>query len=361
VRPASWLLVGLVGLLSFGCKTPPRQPSESLGTPDLAHGNWIATMPISTSLVTRGLPAEETSTPTTLVLLAPSLTAEIATTPPATVLPQPKSTATIEAPPTPVPASAPALTQPASTATPTATLPHLTLTILYDNNAYDGKLNTAWGFSCLVEGLEQTILFDTGGDGDLLLRNMRGLALDPDAVDIVVISHVHADHVGGLTAFLEEKLAVTVYLPQSFPEDIKGATRQAGAELVQVCGPTEVCAHAFSTGELGKGMVEQALLIETAQGLVVITGCAHPGIVHIVRQAQKQTGEQVHLVVGGMHLANATRAVIADIVKEVQQQGVRKVSPCHCSGEVARKLFEEIYGDDFFPCGVGMRLEVAAD
>ncbi|MFP4027901.1 MAG: MBL fold metallo-hydrolase [Candidatus Brocadiia bacterium] len=77
------------------------------------------------------------------------------------------------------------------------------ITIVYDNNPYKKGLKTAWGFGCLVEGLEETILFDTGGEGDILMDNMKKLHVDPDDVDAVVISHIHQDHCGGLPAFLK--------------------------------------------------------------------------------------------------------------------------------------------------------------
>jgi 7,8-dihydropterin-6-yl-methyl-4-(beta-D-ribofuranosyl)aminobenzene 5'-phosphate synthase len=249
-------------------------------------------------------------------------------------------------------------TRPASTATPAETTKKLTVTVIYDNNADDERLETAWGFSCLVEGLGKTILFDTGGDGAMLLRNMRNVGINPHDVDVVVISHVHGDHVGGLAAFLKDHHAVTVYLPESFPVGIKDATREAGAELVAVRGPVEICKHVSSTGELGNGIKEQSLVIETVQGLVVITGCAHPGIVNIVRQAKEQTGGKVHLVLGGFHLGGASREAIAGIVEEFQRLGVQRVAPCHCSGDVARMLFEEAYATDFIPAGVGCRLMV---
>jgi 7,8-dihydropterin-6-yl-methyl-4-(beta-D-ribofuranosyl)aminobenzene 5'-phosphate synthase len=234
------------------------------------------------------------------------------------------------------------------------------VTILYDNNEHDERLETAWGFSCLVEGLEETILFDAGGDGALLLRNMRTLGIDPRNVDVVVISHIHGDHVGGLTGFLEENHFVTVYLPRSFPESTKNSTRRAGAEVVQVHEPVEICEHAHSTGELGEGIKEQSLVIETGQGLVVITGCAHPGVVNIVRRAKELRGGEVHLVLGGFHLGGASEARIADIVEDLQQLGVQKVAPCHCSGDRARRAFETAYGERFIPAGVGSRLRVGS-
>jgi 7,8-dihydropterin-6-yl-methyl-4-(beta-D-ribofuranosyl)aminobenzene 5'-phosphate synthase len=74
----------------------------------------------------------------------------------------------------------------------------LTITIVYDNNEYDERLKTAWGFSCLVERGELSLLFDTGGDAPTLLSNMEVLELDPRDIDTVVLSHIHSDHVGGL-------------------------------------------------------------------------------------------------------------------------------------------------------------------
>lgn len=312
------MLVGLVGLLIAGCTSPTS------------------------------LPPTATATPTPLPTVA---------VPPSPSRPAPTATKT----PAPTPTSEPTSTKAAE---------GLTITVLYDNNEHDERadkrhpLETAWGFSCLVEGLEETILFDTGGDGAMLLRNMRTLGIDPRDVDVVVISHVHGDHVGGLSGFLEENAdrrhpgAITVYLPHSFPESIKDATRETGAELVEVHKPVEICERVFSTGELGDWIKEQSLVIETSRGLVVITGCAHPGVVNIVRRAKELVGEEVHLVLGGFHLGGASETEIAGIVEEFQRLGVQKVAPCHCSGDVARELFREAYGEDFIPAGVGSQLEV---
>lgn len=282
------------------------------------------------------------------VSVLPTATLVPTCTPAPTVVPTLPPTSTVA--PTPI--------RPVPTVTPTEAPAGVTITILYDNNEHDERLTTAWGFSCLVEGPEKTILFDTGGDSATLLSNMRTLGIDPRDVDVVVISHVHGDHVGGLAGFLEENHAVTVYLPQSLPDSIKGATRRAGAEVVEVHDPVEICEHVYSTGELGDWIKEQSLVIETARGLVVITGCAHPGVVNIVRRAKELTGEGVYLVLGGFHLGGTGAAEIATIVEDFQQLGVQQVAPCHCSGDVARRLFEEAYGENFTPAGVGCRLEV---
>ena len=234
----------------------------------------------------------------------------------------------------------------------------LTITIIYDNNEYDERLETAWGFSCLVEGLEKTILFDTGGDSAMLLRNMRKLGIDPQDVEVIVISHIHYDHLGGLPGFLEENKEVTVYLPEYLPESIKDTVRESGAELVEVREPVKICERAYSTGELGDWIKEQSLAIETDKGLVVITGCAHPGVVNVVREAKKLRGSDVHLVLGGFHLCWLNALQIKGIVDGVKKEGVEKVAPCHCSGDLARSTFEKAYGGNFILVGVGKKLEV---
>lgn len=237
----------------------------------------------------------------------------------------------------------------------------MTITIVFDNNEYDARLATAWGFSCLVEGPERTVLFDTGGDSGQLLGNMLALGIDPQDVDAVVISHVHGDHLGGLAGFLEENSAVTVYLPQSFPQSTKDATREAGAELVEVDGSVEICEHVYSTGELGDRIKEQSLIVETEAGLVVITGCAHPGVVSIVRQAKELTGEDVHLVLGGYHLGSASSTQISRVVADLRALGVQRVAPCHCTGDEATRMLAEEYESDLVEAGVGLVITIGSE
>jgi len=226
------------------------------------------------------------------------------------------------------------------------------------NNILDQKgLKTGWGYACLIEGMGRTVLFDTGADGDILLDNMRRLGKDPADVDIVVISHIHHDHIGGLDAFLTENPTVTVYVPASFPPPVREEIRWR-AELVEVSGPMQIAPALFTTGELGRSIREQALVLKTGEGLVVVTGCAHPGIVDITRKAKELHGGSISLVMGGFHLISASDGTIGKIIAELQSLGVEHVAPSHCTGDGARALFREAWGTDFLDGGLGSSIAV---
>jgi len=232
----------------------------------------------------------------------------------------------------------------------------LTLTIVYDNNPYDTRLETRWGFSCYVNGPEKTILFDVGGEGSVLLSNMEKLDIDPQTVNAVVLSHIHHDHIGGLSHFLRKNHRVTVFMPQSLPQSVKDTVRQAGAKSVGVHKPMEICKNVYSTGELGTFIREESLIIKTSKGLIVITGCAHPGIVEIVERAREVAQGPVRFLVGGQHLKGLPEQKLQSLMSSLRRLGVDKMAPSHCTGDKARRLAEEMLGDRYVAAGVGARL-----
>ena len=89
-----------------------------------------------------------------------------------------------------------------------------TITVVYDNETLDESLATDWGFAAVVKDSRDTmLLFDTGADGDILERNMRLLQMDPQDISIVVLSHWHWDHSGGLSRILEKAPRATLFVP----------------------------------------------------------------------------------------------------------------------------------------------------
>ena len=234
----------------------------------------------------------------------------------------------------------------------------LIIRIVYDNNPYDPNLASEWGFSCFIRGKEKTILFDTGGNGKTLLSNMKKMKINPQEVDLIVLSHIHGDHTAGLEEFLKKNSQVKVYLPRSFPTGFKKEIKKVGAQYVEVEKPLEICNEVFSTGEMGNLIKEQSLIVKTEKGLVVITGCAHPGIVEIVRKAKELLKEKVYLVMGGFHLLNTSKKGIEKVINEFQKLGVKKAAPCHCSGKLCQQIFEDKFKQDYIKLGVGAELEV---
>ena len=227
------------------------------------------------------------------------------------------------------------------------------LTIVYDNNPYDERLKTAWGFGCYVDVDEVRILFDTGGDPYILLDNMAKLNIDVKEIEIIVLSHIHGDHVGGLFGVLELNNWVKVYLPASFPNDFKRRVRRYGCEVIEVTDAVKICNGVATTGELGTAIKEQSLIVAKEKGLVIVTGCAHPGVANIVKKAKELTGMGVYLVLGGFHLSGASENTILSIIEQFRELGVVKVAPCHCSGDRARALFKEEFGEDYMEVGAG--------
>jgi len=232
------------------------------------------------------------------------------------------------------------------------------LLIIYDNYTLEKRLTPAWGFSCLIVLPQYQILFDTGGDPSILLKNMHEMDLDPHKIDSVVLSHGHGDHVGGLSGFLQHGQRVTVYLPKSFPGNFKETVRRMGADVEEVSGPVMIHPGVYTTGELGGGLKEQSLVLKTRYGLVIITGCAHPGIVEIVNHATKSFNEDVYLLIGGFHLMGKSPEELKRIAEKLDGLKVEKIAPCHCSGDAAREFFKQYYRDNYITCATGLVLEI---
>jgi len=222
---------------------------------------------------------------------------------------------------------------------------HLSVITVFDNYLADPRLEKGWGFSCFIryefEDKVTKILFDTGDDKEVLLSNMKKMSLDPRELDFVFISHLHHDHTGGLPGILERNQGIKVYKPGSFESF------------------SQLKPGIFTTGPLGTMIQEQSLILQLPQGLIVITGCAHPGIVDIVRKSKEVVeGFPSYLVMGGFHLKSASDTEIEKIISEFRNLGVQKVAPSHCSGERCIERFEKAYGSNFIKNGAGKEITI---
>ncbi len=234
------------------------------------------------------------------------------------------------------------------------------LLVVYDSKSYDGRLLTAWGLSCLIRLGQKVILFDTGGDSTTLLYNLRQLGVDPGGIDAVVLSHIHDDHVGGLIGFLRQYNKATVYLPNSFPQTFKDRLTTFGVKIVETGEAKEILPEVYAIGDLNNEISEQSLVIISNKGPVIVTGCAHCGVVNIVKMAQEVVPcDRVQLVVGGFHLLETSSTTISSIIETFDKLGVEKIAPCHCTGDKARRIFRERYGRACIESGVGRRIQLA--
>jgi 7,8-dihydropterin-6-yl-methyl-4-(beta-D-ribofuranosyl)aminobenzene 5'-phosphate synthase len=209
------------------------------------------------------------------------------------------------------------------------------ITIVYDNCLYKPGLKTGWGFSALIEANHAPpILFDTGDDGAALLHNMEQLDISPAQIGIIVISHAHADHTGGLSAILAVNKNATLYVPASV------AARIPGIEIVPVGKPLEISSGVFTTGELNN--MEQSLAIKTARGIVVVTGCSHPGVGAILDAASSRG--KIYGIIGGLHgFRDFSRL-----------DGLDLICPCHCTQY--KKELEQRFPGQHKECGAGLEL-----
>ncbi len=242
----------------------------------------------------------------------------------------------------------------------------LTLTTIFDNYQYVKGTKTGWGFSCLVEleldeekKKKQSILFDTGENGDILLFNIDCLEINPKDFDSIFLSHIHGDHIGGLEKILEENVDVTVFLPSSFPDSLRKKIKSYKAKYKDVKGQEKIYEGIYSTGEMGTFIKEQSLILETKKGLVIITGCAHPGIVDIIKKAKEMFSRKgIYLVMGGFHLEENSDLELGRIIDEFKNLSVGNVAPSHCSGDRTRELFRKEFGDSYIENGVGKKFEI---
>jgi 7,8-dihydropterin-6-yl-methyl-4-(beta-D-ribofuranosyl)aminobenzene 5'-phosphate synthase len=183
------------------------------------------------------------------------------------------------------------------------------ITILYDNEAEKG-FKSGWGFSCLVEH-----------DG---------------SIDIIVLSHNHRDHIGGLSQVIHPE--VDVYLPGSFSKRLKNEISKK-ATVHEVSGPLKIMEGVHLTGELGSDIKEQSMAVETGSGLLVITGCAHPGL-DVIMEAAGKLG-RVTGILGGFHGFDRLERL----------DDLDLIIPCHCTDR--KKEIIERFPDKVRTCAAG--------
>jgi 7,8-dihydropterin-6-yl-methyl-4-(beta-D-ribofuranosyl)aminobenzene 5'-phosphate synthase len=148
-------------------------------------------------------------------------------------------------------------------------------------------------------------------------------------------------------------------MPASFPEKFRNDVAEKGGKPRDVQEFRQIADHVWTTGEMGDNIIEQSLVIESSGGLIVLTGCAHPGIESIVRKSMAERDDDVLLVMGGFHLLRTGADSVEDIAREFKDMKVKYAAPTHCSGDGTIKIFKNVFGDNFIPAGAGKVIHTA--
>lgn len=266
------------------------------------------------------------------------------------------------------------------------------ITILYDAFGKSSTMKKDWGFSALVEYGGKRILFDTGNSADIFGQNVKASGVDLKKLDFAVISHRHGDHTSGLNYLLSVNPHVKIYapkegfgvlgaeLPGSFyrrevslpdhmryydgqpPEKMTFGTPWPSANFVWLDSLTDVAPaiYVISTVSQTPGTLELrelSLAIKTTKGLVLVTGCSHPGIEKIV-DASMAIHKHVHLIFGGLHLVTSADPEISRIATALRDQWkVDRMAPGHCTGEPAFAAFQKAFGEQYLYAGLGTVVE----
>jgi 7,8-dihydropterin-6-yl-methyl-4-(beta-D-ribofuranosyl)aminobenzene 5'-phosphate synthase len=224
-----------------------------------------------------------------------------------------------------------------------AASPELRLTIVYDNTSIRPDLPSDWGFSALVDFRGQRILFDQGAKPGLFQQNLKALGIDPSSIQKTLISHQHPNHSG----------AMYRALPSGLIDFMDGLSRP------HLAPPAQLGPGIYTTGEISGSPPEQALVIETSQGIVMLVSCAHPGIVRMVETVEKQRNVgSIRLLVGGLHMFEQPEQQIRPAVTRLQQLNVQSVALGHCTGDLALRLFHQAYGDHFTTTAAGKHIDL---
>ena len=234
---------------------------------------------------------------------------------------------------------------------------YVKISVLVDNNP-NGTLECPWGLSILVETKNLAILFDAGPSGSALKNNSESLGIDLEATcDFIVISHEHLDHVDGLAYISDIHDDLTFYTP------IVGT----GFSWILSQRPWWSDFNAIKVGdtvELSSGIAvipmnyEQALVLYVKNlGLVVLTGCSHPGVENLVARAIDVFGvDDVYMVMGGFHLHNVNSDKRSDAIEALIDIGVQYIYPLHCSGDETRTYLESNHPANYGEASVGFQI-----
>jgi 7,8-dihydropterin-6-yl-methyl-4-(beta-D-ribofuranosyl)aminobenzene 5'-phosphate synthase len=270
------------------------------------------------------------------------------------------------------------------------------VTCLVDNAVRPGS--SFWGehgLAFLIDAEEGRVLFDTGTSGAVLLHNLEAAGVAPESISALALSHAHRDHTGGLPAFLERRPGLPIYahtdlMRERFSQrdaEVKSVgvplapdVLRRRADLSLSTAPQEILPGIWTTGEIserpepegrsshhlvrqGDGWIpdpyrdDMALALEGSQGLVLVCGCGHAGLLNTLSHVRRTFGRDPVTVIGGTHLVGADEAHMRRLVEMLRRLGPPALYPNHCTGQAAYVALARAFGDRVAPCPAGTVLE----
>ncbi|HAI11406.1 MAG TPA: MBL fold metallo-hydrolase [Phycisphaerales bacterium] len=271
-----------------------------------------------------------------------------------------------------------------------------TITTLVENTATGRNIRAEHGLSYWIEADGHCILFDTAQTPDVLMHNARRLKFDFADVEAVVLSHGHYDHTGGLMAVLDEAKHPRLYLhpdalAKRYSQHTGGVMVDVGvagglsramladkAEIVWTQSPTEIVPGLWVTGQVPRInqfedtggdfyldakaqqvdpiVDDQSIFFDTGQGVVVLLGCAHAGVINTLTHIRLLTNDRpIYAVIGGMHLLHASEERMTQTIESFRALNVQLLAPTHCTGPFAAARLWSEFPDRWQPCRVGAR------
>ena len=263
--------------------------------------------------------------------------------------------------------------------------------IIDDRVPSDSGLRAEHGASFAIRSGEHTVLFDTGTSAKVLLGNLSRLGFSPEQIDALILSHAHNDHTGGLAGLLERVQGIPCYAhPDLFREryrETKSGHKQVGpsstenwlakrTDLRFNAEPVEVVPGLWTTGEITdrshpegrspRHAVRQgadwipdpyrddlSVVLKTGDGLVLVCGCCHAGLLNVLAQVRQTFGQDPIAVIGGIHLTSADAPTLEQVVAELRRFGPPHLWLGHCTGDRAYQTLKNEFGDRVSPCQAG--------